>query len=155
MIQIESEDEAGKLGAAGPRVTSTNDVSERNTFGQTDRQTFDENGRQTLDENNRQSQRRSQEPTEAIFKVFAERSKSLKGSKDRKESKKVARSTTVTFYDYSTKETRSFISEQNLQTKEGDGSPKVEREKRKSERRNEEQETNGETETIPVKESGN
>ncbi len=147
MILIDSQDETSKLGAAGPPVKSTK--------GGLVRKTFEENDRQS-----------SQEMTDAVFKVFSERSKSLKASKDRKESKKVSKS--ETFCNFSARDVQPDISEEKVRSRErrkeekgerrkeekGE-SPKVEKEKRKSRRRKDEKETNGQTHAGHEKETGN
>ena len=147
MILIDSQDETSKLGAAGPPVKSTK--------GSLVRKTFEENDRQS-----------SQEMTDAVFKVFSERSKSLKASKDRKESKKVSKS--ETFCNFSARDVQPDISEEKVRSRErrkeekgerrkeekGE-SPKVEKEKRKSRRRKDEKETNGQTHAGHEKETGN
>jgi hypothetical protein len=147
LILIDSQDETSKLGAAGPPVKSTK--------GGLVRKTFEENDRQS-----------SQEMTDAVFKVFSERSKSLKASKDRKESKKVSKS--ETFCNFSARDVQPDISEEKVRSRErrkeekgerrkeekGE-SPKVEKEKRKSRRRKDEKETNGQTHAGHEKETGN
>ena len=147
MILIDSQDETSKLGAAGPPVKSTKGGLVRKTFEEDDRQS-------------------SQEMTDAVFKVFSERSKSLKASKDRKESKKVSKS--ETFCNFSARDVQPDISEEKVRSRErrkeekgerrkeekGE-SPKVEKEKRKSRRRKDEKETNGQTHAGHEKETGN